>query len=884
MTATVLQEMDYVFFIYGLSLLTLGCVCSYLSWNNKRTMAWQWLGVFGVLRGANQWIEMTTMSLSDNNGCQWLQLGIFALSCLCLCEFGRRSMQHAPTRMDWRLTYALLLAGAAMGGFWGFDGLVVTTRYFLGSVGALWTASAFWRMSQDPQQPARGSLATIAICFVALGFASSAIVPCGPFFPATLVNQSSFLYVVGLPIQVFRAVLTVIATICLWRYMVLWRGVVAEGMGTAKTPLYVHSLAVGIVIVAIGGWAATDTISEHVNPNVTKFLDAYTQGEETIHALTNNWQKQIGTHRLVVIGSTGLVIFLLAGFLLAMQKSKDTNEQNAASERLYQIVVDGSPCCLQLLDRQGHCLAINPKGMEMIGLSEQNILGVRFLDIWPSSTWPIVTEAFAKALHGHQAEFEANYTRPDEQNVTLHVVFNPILDAQGRTTRVVEIATDVTDSRRVESELRQAKDVAEAATRAKSEFLANMSHEIRTPITAVLGYSDLLLDPDTPEEDQRNYLHTIRRNGQVLLDLVNDILDISKIEAGKLDVDRICCSPWQILTDLGVVMRVRTDSKGLPLYFETEGLLPDSILTDPTRLRQILINLVGNAVKFTENGEVRVKTQLVQAEGCDPVLQIDVIDTGIGMTPEQMAVIFRPFTQADSSTSRRFGGTGLGLTISKRLASLLGGDITVTSEAGKGSTFRVTIDPGPLMGVPVSKHPRLVTADGVPAQPRPKLDCCILLAEDGPDNQRLLTLVLKKAGATVILAKNGREAVEMALASSRGWGRRCTDPSEPFDLVLMDIQMPEMDGYEATRRLRAEGYTTPIIALSAHATTHAAHQCLDAGCTDYLAKPIDRDALLRMIAQYVKKGENTSETGQDNFELEESIGVAKESDDFLLSL
>jgi PAS domain S-box-containing protein len=764
-------------------------------------------------------------------------------------------MQQMPHRATWFLTYVALLAAALTGAFWGLDGLVVTTRYFLGFAGAAWTALAFWHLSLQPQQPAKGSLVAIAVCFSLFALASGLIVPCGPFFPATIINQASFLYIFGLPIQLFRTVLMVMATALLWRYMVGWRVAVAESMGTAKSPLYVHSLAIGIVLIAIGGWAITDTIAEHVNPNIDKFIDAYTKGEETVHALANHWQQEIATHRLVIIGSTGVVIFLLTGFLLAMQKSKDTSEQTAASERLYRIVVDGSPCSLQLLDRQGRCLAINPKGMEMLGRTEPNILGVSFLDIWPPTTWPIVTEAFAKALHGEQAEFEADYIRPDKQTITCHVVFNPILDAQHRTTRVVEIATNVTDRRRVESELRRAKDVAEAATRAKSEFLANMSHEIRTPITAVLGYADLLLDPDTPATDQRAYLHTIQRNGRVLLDLVNDILDISKIEAGKLDIDRIGCSPWQILTDLSVVMRVRTENKGLLLSFETAGPLPETIQTDPTRLRQILINLVGNAVKFTENGEVRVVTRLIETDGRKPMLEFEVTDTGIGMTPEQMADIFRPFQQADSSTSRRFGGTGLGLTISNRLAVLLGGDITVTSDVGKGSTFRLKIDPGSLDGIARSDRTQFVAKDESLVRPRPTLNCHILLAEDGPDNQRLLMLVLKKAGATVALAKNGREVVEMALAPIRGWQRRHSDKPEQFDIVLMDIQMPEMDGYEATRQLRAEGFAGPIIALSANATTHAAHQCLDAGCTDYLAKPVDRDALLNMIAKYVDKND-----------------------------
>jgi signal transduction histidine kinase/CheY-like chemotaxis protein len=398
----------------------------------------------------------------------------------------------------------------------------------------------------------------------------------------------------------------------------------------------------------------------------------------------------------------------------------------------------------------------------------------------------------------------------------------------------------------------------QAATQAKTEFLANMSHEIRTPITAILGYTDLLLEPNLSDVERQDYLRTIRRNGRMLSDLIDNILDITKIEAGKLEVDRIRCSPWQTLADVAALMQVRADAKNLTLMIECRGPLPQSVCTDPLRLRQILVNLVGNAVKFTAAGEVRVVASLRHEAGREPALQFEVIDSGIGMTPEQLASVFRPFVQADSSTSRRFGGTGLGLTISKRLAAALGGDITVSSAPGKGSTFRLLVATGPLDGVPLSEFPAGIAAETLPGA-RPVLHCRILLAEDGPDNQRLLSLVLQRAGAEVAVAESGQQAVEMALARFPNWGRRHDDVLLPFDLILMDIQMPGMDGYQATARLRQEGYSGPIIALSAHATTVAAERCLEAGCDDYLAKPIDRDALLHKVAQYVAAGGRTAE-------------------------
>ena len=406
---------------------------------------------------------------------------------------------------------------------------------------------------------------------------------------------------------------------------------------------------------------------------------------------------------------------------------------------------------------------------------------------------------------------------------------------------------------RANRDLEELNRVAESATRAKSEFLANMSHEIRTPMTAILGYADLLLgEPglDRAPPDRTEAILTIQRNGQYLLKLINDILDLSKIEAGKLAVERAWCSPREVLGESLSLMRVRADAKNLPLKLEFDGGIPELIRSDPLRLRQILINLIGNAVKFTEVGGVWVVARLLTRVGDVPLLQIDVTDTGIGLTDDQIARLFQPFSQADTSTTRRFGGTGLGLTISKRLAQMLGGDLTVMSEPGRGSTFSVTVETGDLAGVRMLEHPAAVAAntpvvavDAPTAAPRLN-DCRLLLAEDGPDNQRLIAFLLRKAGAEVVVAENGRIACEQLLAAR--------DAGTPFDVVLMDMQMPVMDGYEATARLRAEGYTGPILALTAYAMDGDDSKCRTAGCDAYLSKPIDRSSLLDTIARHVR--------------------------------
>jgi PAS domain S-box-containing protein len=432
--------------------------------------------------------------------------------------------------------------------------------------------------------------------------------------------------------------------------------------------------------------------------------------------------------------------------------------------------------------------------------------------------------------------------------------------------RMAGTHADITDRKRAEAELvttnrRLAEETAranalaaeaKAANTAKSEFLANMSHEIRTPMTAVVGFAEVITEGccatcDYGREEMPVAIDAIRRNGEHLLALINDILDLSKIEADKITIEHRACSPHELIAEVESLVSVKARSKGLAFSTEFVGPLPRQIRTDPLRLRQILVNLVGNAVKFTDSGAVRLITRMASPGGA--VLQFDVVDTGIGMTAEQVKRLFQPFGQADASTTRRFGGTGLGLVISKRLAHLLGGDVVLTdSRPGAGTRFRVTVATGCLDGVPMlegSCGEPAGTGAGLNAPPAlpspgapPLENLRILLADDGPDNQRLICRMLSSTGAAVEVAGSGRIAVDEALRAARA--------GQPFDLILMDLQMEEMDGYEATSRLRAAGYTGRILALTADAV-EVRQKCLDAGCDDYAGKPVDRDCLIRAI-------------------------------------
>jgi signal transduction histidine kinase/HPt (histidine-containing phosphotransfer) domain-containing protein/ActR/RegA family two-component response regulator len=399
--------------------------------------------------------------------------------------------------------------------------------------------------------------------------------------------------------------------------------------------------------------------------------------------------------------------------------------------------------------------------------------------------------------------------------------------------------------------LRELVAQAHEGNRAKSDFLANMSHEIRTPMTAIIGYADLLLDAHLTEGERSEHVETIRRNGAHLLAIINDILDLSKIEAGKMSVELLPCSLPQIVAEVASLMRLRSKEKEIGFDVVFHGKVPQSIQSDAMRLRQIVLNLVGNAIKFTERGNVRIVVRCDDLESPSPSLAIEVVDTGIGLTPEQRARLFQPFTQADASTTRRFGGSGLGLTICKRLAGLLGGDLTVQSAPGRGSVFSLVVPTGDLRGVPLLDSPTeamLVPEKNARAAPHAlAVGVRLLLAEDGPDNQRLIATYLSRAGVEVTIVDNGRLAVDAALAGA-------------FDVILMDMQMPILDGYGATSLLRREGYQRPIIALTAHAMSDDRERCLRAGCDDFLTKPVARDALVELVSRWGRAATTASAT------------------------
>lgn len=530
-------------------------------------------------------------------------------------------------------------------------------------------------------------------------------------------------------------------------------------------------------------------------------------------------------------------------------------------------------------DSAGRCRFMTPICSE--------ILGVSFLDGFIGSWFDhVIAEDRGEAAANWRAAWRRNepfstecrVQAPDGGQRWIHVRCRPLsTDFGGVFLGTVE---DITEQRRTDRQLKRlahtleraraheleknqkledlvaalkrSQEDAESGSRAKSEFLANMSHEIRTPMTAILGFTDVLLEEAGEALPAETPLRTIRRNAEYLLELLNDVLDLSKIEARHLEVEPLRCSPRQIAADVIDLMHVRVRDRNLQLHCDVDDSFPNSVVTDPTRVKQILVNLVGNAIKFTEQGTVSLRLSLEPAEvTSQPAarnLVLRVTDTGIGMTPEQISRLFRPFSQADSTTTRKFGGTGLGLTICKTFVEMLNGQIRVTSQPGQGSTFAVILPAidAEFCSPPVDAretsammpHTGSATITRLPAGSR------ILLAEDGLDNQRLVTFILNKAGAEVVVVGNGRDAVDEAL--------RASDAHCPFEAILMDMQMPLLDGYEATRQLRTAGYAGPIIALTAHAMSGDREKCLAAGCNDYARKPIQRWELVAMIERRIR--------------------------------
>ncbi|MCO8124890.1 ATP-binding protein [Stieleria sp. TO1_6] len=563
----------------------------------------------------------------------------------------------------------------------------------------------------------------------------------------------------------------------------------------------------------------------------------------------SHWSAKLMDPWIVMTAFVCLVSFVL--FQLYLKKMLAHLDPSKTVPKRVRSALDSLAEGLLVLDRQGRIVLANQSFSDWIGCDPDRLLGRKAdrldwkLDSLHQAPWQTALSDDV-VIAGAMIEL----CLPNHPPRMLIANASPVLGHDGKSRGVLVSFDDVTQLEETKRDLTIAKRVADDANQAKSEFLARMSHEIRTPMNAILGYTDVLRRGfDTSIQDRQEYLDTIHGSGEHLLALINDILDLSKVESGQMELSIEPCSPYKIIKDVVNLLRPRADEKAISLAFRNQGLLPKLILGDAMRLRQAVMNLAGNAIKFTEHGGVEIVARIDQprapsnsdlAAADQTFLAIDVIDTGIGISPDALAKVFDPFTQADTSITRRFGGTGLGLAISKQLAEAMGGRITVSSTPGKGTTFTIHVAIGPLNALelidPID-DPELQTESQSPTTKVQQLPACrILVAEDGSPNRKLLRLILGQAGVNVTTVENGQLAVAAAT-------------KEPFDIVLMDMHMPVMDGYTATAKLRESGYTQPIIALTANAMQGDQEKCFAAGCSGFLTKPIKIDTLLAKLAE-----------------------------------
>ena len=553
------------------------------------------------------------------------------------------------------------------------------------------------------------------------------------------------------------------------------------------------------------------------------------------------WRGWLGDSRLRLIGFLCLVTIPLFYFYMG-RTLKQLDPSQAVPTRV-RTALDTLLEGLLVLDLEGRIVLANQAFAGFVRETPEALVGRAVGSFaWASfDGQPLAPSAYPWALALSRGELVRNAAaclrdeRRDEHRFFI-VNCSPIIVGEGRHGGLLISLEDITQLQHKEGELRLARDQAQSANQAKSDFLANISHEIRTPMNAILGFTEMLRRGyQRNPEDTSKYLHTIHNSARHLLELINGILDLSKIEAGRLEIEQVRFPAHRVIQEVLQVLSARAAEQGLALGFKVEGPIPETILSDPARLRQIITNLVGNALKFTARGGVDLRLRL----DAGPRLIVEVADTGIGIPAERLESIFEPFVQAEASTTRRFGGTGLGLTISRRFARLLGGDITVSSSPGAGSVFTLSLDPGPLEGVPLLLPEQLAQpAEEAPSEAPVRWHFRsqqVLVVDDGAENRELVRLVLEAEGLRVEEAGNGQIALDRVAGGH-------------FDLVLMDMQMPVMDGFSATRRLREEGRTLPIVALTANAMKGFEQELLAAGCTAYLTKPVDIDRLLDTVA------------------------------------
>lgn len=810
-----------------------------------------------------------------------------------------------------------LLAGVAAGALLGENiprDFTIWSRYLYGFSASLFAGVGFMLYCANRIQPTLDSnefrpvwraCLLAGVAFIGYAIFGGLVVPRADWAPAAWLNQEDFHDASGVPVQLFRAACAVVVAFSvayILRIFHLERGQkMRQALDRAEAALeqssrlgrqnrlLLESVAEGIygvdsegkttfinpAALAMLGYTAEELIGKPMHalthhshadgghypqidcPTSQTLMDGRTRhvdGDCFWRKDGSHFQVEFHTARVSEQGETlgAVVVFQdsterlrIEAELEAYQQhletlvAQRTAELQAAEERS-RLILDASANGLYGIDTDGCLIFINPAGSRMLGYAPQALIG-RPVHVTlhhthaDGSPFPRETCPMLAALHsGHSARNDDDlFWRADGTPLPVATATQP-MRKDGRIVGAVVSFTDISQRKALDAARDQALVEAERLARVKGEFLANMSHEIRTPLNGVLGLAQIGLRENVGRDRASETFSKIIQSGKLLLGIINDILDYSKIEAGKLKIEHVPMQPVQVIRDVATLMHERAQAKGLAFKIRKAPDLPEACLGDPLRLGQVLMNLLANAIKFTETGSV---TLTAAREG--GFLVYSVSDSGIGMTREQIERLFRPFEQADGSTTRRFGGTGLGLAISHRLLRLMKGDIAVESTPGEGSRFIVR-----LPCEEICLDPPAPAAETVRDEALPLAGLNILVAEDNEVNQEVIRGLLESDGARVVMAENGRLAVEQV---ARAGGKA-------FDIVLMDIQMPEMGGHEATRRILELAPDLPVIGQTAHAFAEEKATCMAAGMVAHISKPLDPDTLAELILRHTGRG------------------------------
>lgn len=558
------------------------------------------------------------------------------------------------------------------------------------------------------------------------------------------------------------------------------------------------------------------------------------------------WLCLVGQEKGIISDSTSSAlvatgtILLFVGLVWRIAETIESSEDEARiNQARFKTIAEAIPTLVWTSSADGNVTYYNRQWYAYTGLNKNESEGWAWRQVIHPDDVEETLQCWLESLKkGVSLEREHRIRRAEDGEFRWHLVRAiPLFDDDNNITEWFGTLTDIHEQKLAAESLLQSKEIAEKANFAKTQLLANMSHEIRTPIGAIIGFTELMKNPLSTESEKQNFMQIIEKNSQNLLRLIDDILDLSKVEAGKIAIEKANFKLTHFLADFSSVMALKAEDKGIKFVLRFEGQLPEQISSDQLRLRQVLSNVVGNAIKFTESGSVEMCVKFVA-----PSLIFTVADTGPGISQENMDKLFQAFGQVDPSLTRKYGGTGLGLLLSRRLSRALGGDLILQkSQLGVGSTFRVHIEPR------VSPNAIFVNIDklafdtgGLPFTDEKKgalAGLKVLLIEDSPDNRTLVGLYLQNTGALIEVANDGLEGYKKALEYNP-------------DVILMDIQMPVLDGHGATRELRGKGFLKPIIALTAHAMREERDKCFESGCTDYLTKPIGRSQLIEILTRY----------------------------------